>query len=192
MPEPALIDAALPRFQFHERHSIEIAAPPDTVWRALHELEAREVAPVRWLMGLRLLPARLLGRVALQAPAPQQRVLDALLQSRFVRLDERPGSELVLGTAGRFWRLAGERGTLEGREAFLRFAEPESARAAMDFRIEALAAERTRLSTETRVETTDEAARRRFRLYWAFVQPGSALIRLVWLRAVKRRAERER
>lgn len=192
MPKTPLIDATLPRFQFHERHSIEIAASPDAVWRALQELETREVLAVRWLTGLRLLPARLLGRATLVTPAAHERVLDAILKSRFIRLDERPGSELVVGTAGRFWRLAGERGALQSRDEFLRFDEPESAKAAMDFRIESLAGGRARLSTETRVLTTDEAARQRFRLYWTFVQPGSALIRLIWLRAVKRRAERAR
>jgi len=35
----------------------------------------------------------------------------------------------------------------------------------------------------------DARARRRFKVYWFFVHPGSALMRRMWLRAVKRRAE---
>lgn len=190
MTDDALIDAVLPRFHFHERHAIEIAAPAAAVWQALHELEAREVAPVRWLMGLRLLPARLLGRVPRAAPAVERRVLAALLASRFVHLDERSGSQLVVGAAGRFWRLAGDRTALAGRGQFLAFAEPESARAAMDFRLAALGPARTLLSTETRIAATDRAGHWRFRVYWTLVGPGSALIRRIWLRAVKRRAER--
>jgi hypothetical protein len=49
--------------------------------------------------------------------------------------------------------------------------------------------EGTVLSTETRVLATDAAARRRFRRYWLAIRPFSGLIRRVWLRAIKRRAE---
>jgi hypothetical protein len=45
------------------------------------------------------------------------------------------------------------------------------------------------LSTETRVSAADPSARRRFRLYWLAIRPFSGLIRRVWLRAIKRRAE---
>lgn len=47
----------------------------------------------------------------------------------------------------------------------------------------------SRVVTETRILATDAAARRRFGLYWRVIYPGSALIRVMWLRAVKRRAE---
>jgi hypothetical protein len=47
----------------------------------------------------------------------------------------------------------------------------------------------SRLRTETRIQATDARAKRRFGLYWTFIQPGSALIRRVWLRAVRKRAE---
>jgi hypothetical protein len=35
---------------------------------------------------------------------------------------------------------------------------------------------------------TDAASRRRFRLYWRVIHPGSAAIRVAWLRAIRRRA----
>ncbi len=44
------------------------------------------------------------------------------------------------------------------------------------------------LSTETRVCAGDEGARRRFKLYWRMIYPGSALIRRMWLDAIRRRA----
>ena len=43
--------------------------------------------------------------------------------------------------------------------------------------------------TETRVATTDERSRAKFRRYWALVRPGAVLIRLVSLRFVKKSAE---
>jgi len=45
------------------------------------------------------------------------------------------------------------------------------------------------LSTETRVFATDAVARRRFAVYWRVIYPGSALIRRMWLRAIRLRAE---
>ncbi|HKY50967.1 MAG TPA: hypothetical protein VJP45_06905, partial [Candidatus Limnocylindria bacterium] len=45
------------------------------------------------------------------------------------------------------------------------------------------------VSTETRVYATDESARRRFARYWRVINLGSAFIRVMWLRAIKRRAE---
>jgi len=46
------------------------------------------------------------------------------------------------------------------------------------------------VTTETRVHATDARSRRRFGMYWLAIYPGSALIRRMWLRAIKRRAER--
>lgn len=44
--------------------------------------------------------------------------------------------------------------------------------------------------TETRVCTTDAAARKRFRNYWSFVAPGVKLIRVAMLQPLGRAAER--
>ena len=41
--------------------------------------------------------------------------------------------------------------------------------------------------TETRIRATDLSARRKFGLYWRVIYPGSALIRRMWLAAVKPR-----
>jgi hypothetical protein len=58
----------------------------------------------------------------------------------------------------------------------------------MNFRLED-EGETCLVSTETRVQTTDASSRRRFAMYWFVIYPGSALIRRMWLRAIKRRAE---
>ena len=59
----------------------------------------------------------------------------------------------------------------------------------MTFRIEDLGRGECRVTTETRVFATDIGTRRRFGLYWAFIYPGSSLIRHGWLAAIKKRAE---
>jgi len=45
------------------------------------------------------------------------------------------------------------------------------------------------VSTETRVYVNDPSALRRFAVYWRVIHPGSDIIRRMWLRAIKRRAE---
>src|SRR5262249_31840040 len=44
--------------------------------------------------------------------------------------------------------------------------------------------------TEPRVYATDSATRRAFARYWRVIYLGSSLIRRMWLRAVRKRAER--
>ena len=61
----------------------------------------------------------------------------------------------------------------------------------IDFRIAEIAPGRCLASTETRVHVADPAARRAFRRYWLVVRPFSGLIRILYLRAVRRRAERQ-
>jgi hypothetical protein len=48
----------------------------------------------------------------------------------------------------------------------------------------------TRLRTETRVEPTDESARRKFRRYWRRFGVGIVAIRWLGLPAIRREAER--
>jgi hypothetical protein len=44
--------------------------------------------------------------------------------------------------------------------------------------------------TETRVLATDEQTLKMFTAYWRTIFPGSAILRVTWLRAIKARAER--
>ena len=172
------LDEFLPEFDFNEVHSTRVAASPERTLAAVRELTAREIPVMLALVALR----RLGRRTPTRGP-----VIDGMLRSGFVVLDDRP-DELVLGVAGRFWTLDGSIARITA-EQFGGFDEPDHARAVMDFRAER-APGGCLLSTETRIRATDEAARRSFGRYWRVVHPGSALIRRGWLRAVKRRAER--
>lgn len=174
------LDEFLPHFQFSERHSTEVAAPPDRTLRAARELGAREVPLTGILMALRRLPARKLPR---PSSGP---VLDQMERGGFVLLAERR-DEVVLGIVGRFWELSSGMRPVTAAE-FVPFAEPGYAKAVIDFRVEP-AGSGCLLTTETRIEGTDEDARRTFGRYWRVVHPGSALIRREWLRAIRRRAE---
>lgn len=182
------LDEHLPSYQWNEVHSTRVAAPPDRVLAAVRELTAREVPLLVVLMGLRRVPdaikrrsARVLGRELDGA------LVRGMTAGGFVVLAEQP-DELVLGVVGRFWtRDGGVKRVAADR--FAAFDSPGFAKGAINFH--ALAeGDGTLLTTETRVQATDDSARRSFGRYWRLVGPFSALIRRDWLRAVRRRAER--
>lgn len=69
---------------------------------------------------------------------------------------------------------------------------PGFALAAANFRVEDAGPGACTVSTETRIWATDASAERRFAHYWRVIYPGSALIRRMWLRAIRSRAEAAR
>ena len=178
-----MLDEFLPRYDVNEVHSIGIGAAPAAVMEAIRALTPAEVPLLVALMAVRSVPALL----ARHRPPVRGPLLDGFRKSGFVELRETP-DELVLASVGRFWRPAGGLRRIDAAD-FAGFAEPGFAKAAFNFEI-ARVGDRTELRTETRVATTDEDARRSFARYWRVVHPGSALIRMAWLRAIRRRAER--
>jgi hypothetical protein len=180
------LDQFKPAYQFREVHTIRVHASREKVFAALKEVRADEIFLFRTLTWLRRFgrpgPESLLN-------APNEKpILDVALRSGFLLLVEEPAREVVLGAvvaAPPGWRLR-DRPT---PDAFRDFHAPDFALAAMNFRLEDAGAGETLLTTETRMYATDASARRRFAPYWRTIYPGSALIRIMWLRAVKHRAE---
>jgi hypothetical protein len=62
--------------------------------------------------------------------------------------------------------------------------------AAMNFLVTPDGRGGSHVSTETRVRAADRAVARNFAIYWRLIHPGSDIIRRMWLRAIKTRAER--
>jgi hypothetical protein len=154
------LDAFLPAYDFSTRHAVAVAVDPVRADRALREVTFKEVPLVRALLAVRGLGLR----------RGEDRVLGAMVPRATV-LEDVPGEGVVLALSGQFWRLRGR-----GPEA--------PATAVIDFR--ALPGS---LATETRVHVPDPVSRRKFGRYWRIVRPFSGLIRMVVLRAAKRRAE---
>ncbi len=178
------IDRFLPRWHFHEVHETTIRASPARVMKAVHDVSAREIRFFRGLMAIRGLGLR-----RRDPEAEGQPLLGVALRGGFLVLAEDGDRELVLGTAGQFWRRAGTRVHVAGPEEFLAFERPGCAKVAMNFRLLDEGHGRTRLTTETRILGVDGEARRKFGAYWRLIYPGSALIRRSWLAAIKARAE---
>jgi hypothetical protein len=180
------LNAYVPAFQFVERHQRRIGATPGAVDRAIRAVRADEIRGFRTLTWIRSprLPWRPRPESILNAG--QAPILDVATRSGFIWLADDPAREALVGT---IVCCGGARAGSE--EEFRASTGAGLAKAAMNFRIEDVGGGECRLTTETRVFATDRATRRRFGLYWAFIYPGSSLIRHAWLSAIAARAESE-
>lgn len=177
------LDEFVPVWQFSERHTIEIDAPPPRVFDAIRRVRADEISLFRTLTWIRR-GGRALPQTILNA-GNREALIDVALKSGFVRLADDSVRELVIGTV--VDAPAGARGQITP-EIFKRALQPGFALAAMNFLVSPEGPSRSMVVTETRVYANSPAARRRFARYWRLIYPGSALIRRMWLRAVRRRA----
>jgi len=183
-----LLDELVPVYDVAARYRTHVRADPTTVYDALGRADFAASPLIRMLFLLRRLPAWLVRAPAARV-APRSRTLRDLIGRGFGLVAERPDDELVLGTVGRFWRLAADLREA-GAADFAVPLEPGLARAAWNFRVIEAGIGKTELSTETRVQCADSATRRRFRVYWTIVGPASGWIRLEILRLIRRTAER--
>jgi hypothetical protein len=179
------LDEVIPAYQFHERHQIRVHAPPARVFEAIRAVTAREI---RFFLLLTWIRSPRLGayRESMLAPPADQPILDVALRSGFVRLADEPNHEIVFGTV-----LGRRMAEALGPETYVAFDRPGFSKAVMSFLVEEEAGGWCRVTTETRIYSTDDSARRAFAAYWRVIYPGSAVIRRMWLQAVKKRAEKE-
>lgn len=174
--EAFLIDEFLPKFDVFEHHQIVVNAPIEQVFSAVLELDISQARLSKILFRLRGLPAN--ARIA----------MPDFLKMGFVLLGERPNEELLLGLTGQFWKPSGNLQRLAADD-FKTFNEAGYVKTVWNFTLSETADGKVLLETETRVVCMDAASRRRFRIYWTFVGPFSALIRRDALRALKRKSE---
>jgi hypothetical protein len=184
-----LIDRFLPEFDVHERHHVLVDASQERAYSAVRRLDLARSRLIRSILAARGLPslARRDGRSRWRGRG-RTMDLDDLVGGGFVVLGEEPGTEIVLGLAGQFWKRAGRIRRIEPQD-FAAYAEPGVAKAAWNFRVEPISDGRSVVVTETRVHCPDDQTRRSFALYWAAIGPFSALIRRQALALVKADAE---
>ena len=162
------LDRAMPAFQFHESHRTHVDAAPDAVYLAMRATTADDILLFRtltWIRSPRLRQAD--GGTILTPPARPEPILDVAMRTTFRQISDRPPREFVVATT-------------VGR----------GVTAMMNFLVEPGVGGTSELLTETRVFADTPAAARAFGAYWHTIYPGSALIRVMWLRAIKTRAER--
>jgi hypothetical protein len=186
------LDGFLPVWQFNEIHTIKVNATPGRVYAAIQELTTRELSPLIFLLfDIRDLPARLTRRNTQLESFQDGPFLQQLYQGGFIPLGEDPGKEIVFGLVGQFWKLTGsEDPHIPDAQAFQAFNDPDFAKVAANLLIREKDG-RVICSTETRVQLAGQPARRKFAFYWRIISMGSGIIRMLWLRAIKRKAERK-
>jgi len=185
-----LLDKYLPFFEARERHEILVRAEPARAYAAIRALDLERSFLVRALFGIRTLPERIRSRQRIPPREPRP-FLETALSIGWRILEEAPREEIVVGAVTQPWT-ASPRFQGMPAEAFCAFAEPGYAKIAWNFAVRPADSGRARVSTETRVVTTDPVSRRRFRGYWLAFGPFIRLIRIVALRRLRRDLARER
>ena len=185
----ALLESIMPVYDVQEVHSAHVDAIPANVYAAILAVTPGETALARPFLWVRTLPGRLQGA---------GKIDDALWNKPFLSmpataiLGRAPDREIVVGLIGKFWKLRdGERVAVQSRDQFMAFDRPGFAVSTLSFHIDA-EGRGCRVTTITRVRTTDPDARRLFLRYWRVISAGSGVLRRTWLRAVKARAEQSR
>ncbi len=181
-----MIDELLPEFEFVERHAITIRGLVPEVYDAIGRVDFAQTWGVKILLTLRALPNRLFGGARGRSPL-RLTLRDAEKFGFFIAAERRP-EELVIVLQGKFWSV--RPGTdCVSRDDLNHPLPPGRARAAWNFCVRPVSATHVLLRTETRIHCSDAASRRRFRLYWMLVRPGSGMIRRMMLRAIRDEVE---
>jgi hypothetical protein len=180
-----LVDRFMPAYDVAERHHVRVSAPADVTFRASTEMSLQQSAIVRgifkareWIGG---------SRAAREAELPA--FLNQMRAIGWGTLAEVPGREIVMGAVTQPWLADVVFRPLRPDE-FIAFHQPGYVKIVWTLRADPDGVAASIFRTETRVVTTDPAARAKFRRYWAFASPGIIVIRWASLGVVKSEAER--
>jgi hypothetical protein len=193
-----LLDDILPKYDFTEVYSIRIKAPPEVAYRAIMEVTLSEISGiVRLLMYLRSLPEKAVGRKAVPWN-PHAPFLPQALRDFFIKLVEQPPREIVFGLivpgdVGRVWKKSSNLDIVPAdAKEFLAVKEPSHLWVVCNFLVDdAGASDFVTVRAEFRTRALSPQARKKFTPYWRTIRPFSGLIQKLWLRSIKRRAERD-
>jgi hypothetical protein len=176
----------LPLAQFRERHENPVHGPPEAVIETLAMLDDSDDMLVRIMLQLREAPVRLWDLLGGQS-ALKGRPRFGLHE--FIVLERRTDA-LVLGLAGRFWRLDFGIHRLMDPTDFGVLREPGVARLVMVYALAPRPDGLFDLATETRVHCPDQTSRLLFAPYWFAIRMASGLIRHRILNTVGKRMSR--
>ena len=180
------LDDWMPVWQFDERHLIHVDAPPEKVYAAIRAVRAREILFFRLLTAIRRCGQP--GPESILDAPDEKPLLDVATKTTFLLLaDERP-HELVIATVVAAPPSIRAPARLTP-QIFRKTLQPGVALATMNFFVRPDEHGGSIVSSETRVYANDAPGVRRFAVYWRIIHPGSDIIRRMWLRAVKLRAE---
>jgi hypothetical protein len=179
-----LLDEFIPAYEVVERHHVRVAAPAAVALATACDMDLAQSAIIRGIFRGREL---ILGAQPNTVRSPRT-LLAWAKELGWAVLAEIPDREVVLGAVTRPWDANPAFRSLPPQE-FEGFHEPGYAKIVWTLRADPMSATESVARTETRVTTTDQAARKAFRRYWSLVSSGVEVIRWVSLGLVKREAE---
>ncbi|HEY6615817.1 MAG TPA: hypothetical protein VIZ32_14905 [Vicinamibacterales bacterium] len=180
-----LLDRFMPSYDVAERHHVRVAAPAAVTLAAAQEMDLLHSPSVRAIIKAREL---ILGA----KPDDRRRPRGLLAEVQSLGwgvLAEVPGREIVVGGVTKPWEANPTFRALPPDE-FQGFSEDDFVKIVWTLRADPVGTAESIFRTETRVRTTDPAARAKFRRYWSFLSPGIILIRWISLGPLKAEAER--
>lgn len=180
------LDDWMPAWQFDERHIIHVDAPPEKVFAAIHTVRAKEILFFEVLTAIRRC-GRPGPESILNAP-DEMPLLNVATQTTFLLVADEPPRELVIATVVAAPPNIRAPARLTP-QIFRKTLQPGVALATMNFFVRPDQHGGSIVSSETRVYANDAPGVRRFAVYWRIIHPGSDIIRRMWLRAIKLRAE---
>lgn len=180
-----LIDRFLPTPEAAKAHVIRVRAPADFVFDVAEEFDLLSIPAVRAIFRLRA------GLLRARPPGGDDTagLVRRTQEMGWVELARRPGREIVMGAATRPW-LPEPVFLSIPPERFRTWNVPGFVKIVWTLEAEPAGPALTRFTTETRVQPTDEIARRKFRRYWLGMGLGIGAIRRLALPAIRERAER--
>ena len=185
-PPVTKLDEWMPTWQFDERHTIHVDAPPERVFAAIREVRVNEILFFQTLTAIRRCGRG--GPESIMNAPEEKPLLDVATATTFIYLGDDPPRELVVGTV-----VGAPRGIHAPAkltpEVFRKTLPPGVALATMNFLVMPDDLGGSTISSLTRVYANNPSILRRFAIYWRIIYPGSDIIRRTWLRAIKRRAE---
>jgi hypothetical protein len=187
-----LLDKYLPTFQFNEIHRVTVRASPEETFAAIKQLTPSELSPlVNLMLNLRGLPARLSGERGMELKG-EKPMLAVMYAGGFIPLEE-SSDEIVFGLIGQFWKIKpAAEPTISSPQEFLAYNDPAFAKVAANLKVTPDSNGCVTCSTETRIHVPDPSTRKKFAFYWRIISMGSGWIRVLWLHAIKHRAESAR
>jgi hypothetical protein len=175
MEAPSLLERLIPVARRREREHVDLAAAPERIWEMIRHADIARTPVLRALVSSSVLPG----------PASRQRARQRLCIDDFRSTPREPGFRLLADEPPRQFCVAALARANRLRPSFLHFgdidefiafAEPGAIKLAWSVSIAPLGSKAmgdgSRLSFEFRIGTTDAAAWRRARWYFALIGPG--------------------
>ena len=181
------LDQFLPEYHFSEYHVVRVNAPPETVFKAIEQVDMSGSGLIKGLLGLRLLPYVL--KPGKKPDLGSAIVLDDFIKMGFIKLADVFPEEIILGLAGQFWKPTVQLRAIPP-DRFRQFNRPGFCKAIWNIQVRSNGFERSVLSTTTRIHCQGTKARVLFTCYWSVIRPFSGVIRKTLLRLIRRQAER--